>query len=121
MAAQRGVDLAEPLGAGVAEGGDQFAEAVELAAHLRPDGIEVGADDVLAGVEPGLQAAGGLVEVAAIEHVDLAQSGGDGGIALVEVPLVEVIDGRRRTSAAPTPRRRGRCRQRPGGPRRRWL
>ena len=118
VAAQRGVHLTEALGAGVAEGGDEFAEAVELAAHLRPHGIEVGTDDVLAGVEPRLQAAGGLVEVAAIEHVDLAQSCGHGVVALVEVPLIEVIDGRRRTSAGRTSRRRGRCRQWPGGPRR---
>ena len=119
VAAQRGIDLAEPLGAGVAEGGDELAEAVELAAHLRPDRIEVGADDVLAGVEPGLQAAGRLVEVAAVEHVDLPQGGGHGCVALVEVPLVEVVDGDGRTSAEPTPRRRGRSRQRRGAPRRR--
>ena len=93
MTAQRGVDLAEPLGAGVAEGGDQLTETSEFAAHLRPHGVEVRPDDVLAGVESGLQAPGRLVEVAAVEHVDLVERRGHGGVALGEVTLAELTDG----------------------------
>ena len=94
VAAQRGVDLTEALGAGVAEGGDQLAEAVELAAHLRAHRLEIGADDVLARIEACLETARGLVEMAAVEHVDVVQRRRHCGIALVAVaPVVELGDG----------------------------
>ncbi len=108
--AQRGVDLSEALRAGVAEGGDEVAEAVELAAHLAAHGLEVGADDVLAGVEPGLQAHRRAVEVAAVEHVDLLQRRGDGGIALDAMALAELADG----DGEGTPRRRRHGQRDPG-------
>ena len=47
----------------------------------------------LLAVEPGLQTARGLVELAAVEHVDLAQRRRPRLVALVEMPLVEVVDG----------------------------
>ena len=93
VTAQRGVDLAEPLGAGLTERGDQLTETSEFAAHLGPNGVEIRPDDVLAGVESGLQAPGRLVEVAAVEHVDLVERRSHGGVALGEVTLAELTDG----------------------------
>ena len=107
VGAQRLVDLPEALGARRAELGDQRAEALQLGAHLDPDLVEAGVDDVLLRRQVGLHAgghgAGRRAELLAVEHRRLLQRGPHGGVAL---------GGRPATRSRPSPRRWPRRRRR---------